>query len=47
MIWVARDAGRRGKSGFFACLFAIMAGWPLSLLWWLWLRPSSRAKGVA
>jgi len=45
MIWVARDAGKRGKSGFWACLFALMAGWPLSLLWWMWLRPAPRAKG--
>jgi len=47
LIWVARDAGRRGKNGFWACVFAIMAGWPLSLLWWMRLRPSLRAKGVA
>jgi len=46
LIWLARDAGRRGKSGFWACVFAVMAGWPVSLLWWLWLRPLPRTRGV-
>jgi hypothetical protein len=43
LIWVARDALRRGKSGIVAVLFALVAGWPLSLAWWFWLRPSTGA----
>ena len=38
-IWITEDAQKRGKSGCLAFLFLIAAGWPLSLLWWLWLRP--------
>jgi len=41
VIWVARDAAKRGKSGLLAGLFAVVAMWPLSLVWWLWLRPPS------
>ncbi len=39
LIWICQDAGRRGKNGFGAFIFAIAACYPLSLLWWLWLRP--------
>lgn len=38
-IWITEDAQKRGKSGCLAFLFVIAASWPLSLLWWLWLRP--------
>ena len=39
VIWIFRDASQRRKNGFVAILF-ILCGWPLSLIWWLWLRPS-------
>ncbi len=39
LIWIARDAERRGRSGCVALLFLVAASWPLSILWWLWLRP--------
>ncbi|MEP6670921.1 MAG: hypothetical protein ABJF10_17310 [Chthoniobacter sp.] len=38
-IWITEDAQKRGKSGCLAFLFIFAAGWPLSLLWWIWLRP--------
>jgi len=38
-IWAARDAQRRGRSAVGAVFFVLMALWPVSLLWWLWLRP--------
>lgn len=38
-IWITEDAQKRGKSGCLAFFFLIAAGWPLSLLWWVWLRP--------
>jgi hypothetical protein len=40
LVFAVNDAGRRGKSPFLALLFVLFAGWPLSLAWWLWLRPS-------
>ncbi len=39
LIWVFRDAERRGRGGCIALLFLFSAGWPFSILWWLWLRP--------
>ena len=41
IIWVARDATKRGKSGRLAGIFAALAVWPCSLLFWLWLRPAN------
>lgn len=38
-IWTSWDATRRGKSAIVAVLFVMLAWWPVSLLWWLWLRP--------
>jgi hypothetical protein len=37
--WVYEDAKKRDKNGILAFLFIVTAGWPLSILWWLWLRP--------
>jgi hypothetical protein len=39
LFWIARDAHKRGKDSSTAVFFAILAVWPLSMLWWLWLRP--------
>ena len=44
VIWVSRDARKRGKSGLLGGLFAILAGWPVSLIFWLWLRPQTTKK---
>jgi hypothetical protein len=38
-VWVARDAARRGKSGLAAAAFILLAWWPVSILFWRWLRP--------
>jgi hypothetical protein len=38
--WIRKDARLRGKSPTVAMLFGILSGWPLSLLWWKWLRPT-------
>lgn len=40
LVWVSRDARKRNKNVFAALLFILLAGWPLSFAWWLWLRPS-------
>src|SRR5689334_6576758 len=39
LFWIRHDARKRGKSPFGALLFALFACYPISLLWWLWLRP--------
>ena len=39
--WIMNDAEKRGKSGCVALLFLFAATWPVSILWWLWLRPPS------
>ncbi|HEY3897630.1 MAG TPA: hypothetical protein VGM54_03405 [Chthoniobacter sp.] len=39
IVWICSDAARRGKNGFLAFVFLFAASWPISLLWWLWLRP--------
>ena len=39
VFWILRDAQERGKSGCLALLFLFAATWPVSILWWLWLRP--------
>jgi hypothetical protein len=43
-IWCVRDARRRGKSRLVAFLFITAAGWPLSALFWLWLRPETNEE---
>jgi len=39
LVWICRDAHRRGKSWGWAFIYALAACYPLSLIWWLWLRP--------
>jgi uncharacterized membrane protein YhaH (DUF805 family) len=39
LVWAYRDARSRGKHGFLVLLFIFMTGYPLSFVWWLWLRP--------
>jgi hypothetical protein len=45
--WVYGDAKRRGKDPFLACLLLTFVGWPLSFLWWLWLRPLTEEERKA
>src|SRR5688572_1510258 len=39
VLWCLWDAERRGKSTVLTFFFILLGGWPMSLLWWLWLRP--------
>ena len=39
LAWACEDAKKRNKDGYLAFIFICTAGWPFSLLWWLWLRP--------
>jgi hypothetical protein len=43
VIWIFRDAKLRGKNGLVALIFILVTGWPISFLWWFWLRPPARA----
>jgi len=38
-IWIVRDSLSRGKNPFAIFLFHTIAGWPLSIIWWCYLRP--------
>jgi hypothetical protein len=44
MLFVGWDAWRRGRSIWLALMMCLLAVWPLSILWWLWLRPETIKK---
>ncbi len=43
-IYVYQDAKKRGKSGFLTALLTSVLFWPLSLLFWLAMRPETTEK---
>jgi hypothetical protein len=45
--WIIRDSIVRGKNPFVVFLFHTIAGWPLSILWWLYLRPPKRKGAIS
>ena len=38
IVWVYRDANRRGKSGILVALLVALISWPISLIVWLIVR---------
>lgn len=38
LVWVYRDAERRGKSGILIALLVALISWPIGLLVWLLVR---------
>ena len=38
IVWVYRDANRRGKSGILVALLVALISWPIGLLVWLIVR---------
>lgn len=38
LVWVYRDANRRGKSGVLVALLVALISWPIGLLVWLLVR---------
>lgn len=40
IVWVYRDAERRGKSGIVVALLVAFISWPIGLLVWLLVRKS-------
>ncbi len=39
IVWLHKDAVQRDKNGCLTVLFILLTGWPVSFLWWFWLRP--------
>ncbi len=38
LVWVYRDANRRGKSGILVALLVAIISWPIGLIVWLIIR---------
>lgn len=45
-VWLYRDAEERGKKGWTAILLVLLTGWPISFLWWFWLRPQGERHPI-
>jgi len=45
-VWLYRDAEERGKKGRTAILLVLLTGWPISFLWWFWLRPKGERHPI-
>ena len=45
-VWLYRDAEERGKKGWTAILLILLTGWPISFLWWFWLRPKGERHQI-
>ena len=43
IIWAYRDGERRGKNGLLVAILVAVAIWPLSILIWIFIRPSEGA----
>ena len=46
VVWLYRDAEQRGKKGWTALLLVLLTGWPISFLWWFWLRPEGERHPI-
>ena len=46
LVWVYRDAVKRGKNPVVAMLFILLTGWPGSFIWWCWLRPALKEESL-
>jgi hypothetical protein len=44
LVWVYRDAEKRGKSGLLVAIMVFLLSWPISLLVWLVFRPEEKTK---
>jgi len=38
-IWIMKDSKSRNKNPIVLFCFHTIAGWPLSVFWWIYLRP--------
>jgi hypothetical protein len=45
-VWLYRDAEQRGKKGWTALVLILLTGWPISFLWWFWLRPKGERHQI-
>ena len=46
IVWVVKDARARNKNPILAVFFIVFGAWPISMFWWLWLRPERDNKEV-
>jgi len=44
LIWVHKDAEKRGKPGWLVLLMVLFLNWPVSLLIWLVFRPEPKKE---
>ena len=44
LVWVWRDAEKRGKPGWIVALMVFLLEWPISLLVWVVFRPDIKAS---
>ncbi len=44
LVWVWRDAEKRGKPGWIVALMVFLLEWPISLLVWLVFRPDIKTS---
>lgn len=44
LIWVYKDAEKRGKSGCLVLFLCVVLGWPLGLIAWLVFRPDNTKR---
>jgi hypothetical protein len=45
-VWLYKDAKKRSKHGLIAIVFVLLTGWPVSFIWWFWLRPPIPQKAT-
>ena len=45
-VWLYRDAEELAKKGWVAVILVLLTGWPLSFLWWFWLRPEGERHPI-
>lgn len=44
LIWVYKDAEKRGKPGWIVLLMVLLLNWPISLLVWIVFRPEPKQE---
>lgn len=42
LFWAYWDAVKRAKNGFALLALLLITGYPISFIWWFWLRPPTR-----
>ena len=45
-VWLYQDSEKRGKKGWTSLILVLLTGWPISFLWWFWLRPQGERHPI-